>query len=551
MLLDVFLPIGLLIVVAKLLEGALGRFGLSSIIAFTLTGVLLGPATGIVEPNHDLNLFLEIGIFVLFFLVGLDEIDVPGFVATMRGRYFAAAIISVLISLVAALVVTSDIFGVDLGLELAFGEALALAGILSLSSLGLAAKVLSDAGTLKQPIGLKIFTIVIIAEIASLLVVGFTIGEHGHDLNATTMLALLGKITAFVVVAWLLSAKVLPVVIVSLQRIFNVPELSFGLLLGGLFLVVVGAENMGLHGTIGALLFGAALSGLSQGVRDDIMPGMRSASEGFFVPLFFASAGLHFDLSFLDLSTVTALALVVVPLAGKFAGAFIGTYVTRIDAPFALATGLMSKGVAEIAFLLVLLELDVIPKEIFSLLVLTMFGYILFMPAILNFAVKRAELSDHPSLPDTVTPSFARYALEGVKVRTVLDATREYPGSHTSVAEFVDAWTMPNQHDYLVVDEGRVSGIVSTSGLHSVRRGSDATSTLGKVMRASTLNTGPDEPIHDALERMTNASQTVIPVTDPESGRFLGSVTSADVIHLVVLMNEIEAELQQMETEEP
>jgi Kef-type K+ transport system membrane component KefB len=551
MLLDVFLPIGLLIVVAKLLEGALSRFGLSSIIAFTLTGVLLGPATGIVEPHHDLNLFLEIGIFVLFFIVGLDEIDVPGLVATMRGRYFAAAIISVLISLVAALAVTSDIFGVDLGLGLAFDEALALAGILSLSSLGLAAKVLSDAGTLKQPIGLKIFTIVIIAEIASLLVVGFTIGEHGHSLNLIAVLALLGKIIAFVVVAWLLSAKVLPVVIVSLQRVFNVPELSFGLLLGGLFLVVVGAENMGLHGTIGALLFGAALSGLSQGVRDDIMPGMRSASEGFFVPLFFASAGLHFDLSFLNLSTAAALALVLVPLAGKFAGAFIGTYVTRIDAPFALATGLMSKGVAEIAFLLVLYELDVIPKEVFSLLMLTMFGYILFMPAVLNFAVKRAVLSDHPSLPDTVTPSFARYALEGVKVGTVLDATREYPRSQTSVAEFIDAWTMPNQHDYLVVDDGEVSGIVSTNGLHSVRRGSHAASTLGKVMRASTLDAGPDELIHDALERMTNASQTVIPVTDPESGRFLGSVTSADVIHLVVLMNEIQAELEQMETEDP
>ena len=551
MLLDVFLPIGLLIVVAKLLEGALSRFGLNSIIAFTLTGVMLGPATGIVEPHHDLNLFLEIGIFVLFFIVGLDEIDVPGFVATMRGRYFAAAIISVLISLVAALVVTSDVFGVDLGLDLAFEEALALAGILSLSSLGLAAKVLSDSGTLKQPIGLKIFTIVIIAEIASLLVVGFTIGEHGHDLNAVTMLALLGKIIAFVVVAWLLSAKVLPVAIVFLQRIFNVPELSFGLLLGGLFLVVVGAENMELHGTIGALLFGAALSGLSQGVRDDIMPGMRSASEGFFVPLFFASAGLHFDFSFMDLAPVTAAALVLVPLLGKFAGAFIGTYVTRLDAPFALATGLMSKGVAEIAFLLVLHESGVIPKEIFSLLVLTMFGYILFMPAVLNFAVKRAVLSDHPSLPDTVTPSFARYALEGVKVRTVLDATREYPGSDTSVAEFIDAWTVPNQHDYLVVDGGKVSGIVSTSGLHSVRRGSNATSTLGRVMRAGTLTAQPDEPIHDALERMTNAPQTVIPVTDPESGRFLGSVTSADVIHLVVLMDEIRTELKQMEDGDP
>ena len=145
MLIDVLLPIGLLIVVAKLVEGALSRFGLNSIIAFTLTGVILGPATGIVEPTHDLLLFLEIGVFVLFFIVGLDEVDVPGFVATIRGRYFAAAMISVAISIVAALAVTSDLFGIDVGLGLDFKEALALAGILSLSSLGLAVKVLADA----------------------------------------------------------------------------------------------------------------------------------------------------------------------------------------------------------------------------------------------------------------------------------------------------------------------------------------------------------------------------------------------------------------------
>ena len=550
MLLDVLLPIGLLIVVAKLMEGVLNRFGLSAIIAYTLAGIVLGPATGIVEPTRDLELFLELGIFVLFFIIGLDEIDVPGFVATMRGRYFAAAVISVVISLVVALTVTSDLFGIDLGLGLGFEEALALAGILSLSSLGLAAKVLSDSGTLKQPIGLKIFTIVVIAETASLLVVGFTIGEHGHSLNTVSVLVLIGKIIAFVVLAWLLSAKVLPVVIVALQQVLNVPQLSFGLLIGGLFLVVVGAEKMGLHGTIGALLFGAALSGLSQGVRDDIMPGMRSASEGLFVPLFFASAGLHFDLSFTSLPATTATALVLVPLAGKFAGAFIGTYVTRIDAPFALAAGLMSKGVAEIAFLLVLLESGAIARDVFSLLVLIMFGYIVFMPAVINFAVRRTVLPEHPALPDSVTPSFARYALEEVQVRSVFDRTREYAGSDTSVAEFMESWTLPYQHDYLVVDGGEVAGIVSTTGLRSLRRRSRRAAALGDMLRANTLATFPDEPIHDALEKMTNAPQSVIAVLDRESGRFLGSLTSHDVIDLVVLMNEIQVELKQMGSEE-
>lgn len=549
MLLEVLLPIGLLIVVAKLLEGVLGRFGLNSIIAYTLTGILLGPATGLVTATHDLLLFLEIGVFVLFFIVGLDEVDVPGFVATIRGRYFVAAMISVVISIVTALTVTSDLFGIDLGLGLHFKEALALAGILSLSSLGLAVKVLADAGTLKQPIGLKIFTIVIIAEIASLLVVGFTIHDHG-DLDALAVLVLLGKIIGFVVVAWLLSAKVLPVVILLLQRVLNVPELSFGLLLGGLFLMVVGAEEMGLHGTIGALLFGAALSGMSQSVRNDIMPGFRSASEGLFVPLFFASAGLHFDLSFTNLPASTILALVLVPLVGKFAGAFIGTYAIRIDAPLALATGLMSKGVAEIALLLILLDDEVIGKDVFSLLVLIMFGYIVFMPSILNFAVRRAALAEVSTLPASVPPSFALYALDGVEVRTVMDPSREYPGPGTTVAEFMESWTAPTQTDYLVVDDGKVAGVVSSGGLRSVRRRSRGRATLGEVMRASALTTAPHESIHDALERMSKASQDVIPVMEADSGRFVGSVRSHDVLDLVRLMREIDTELKSQSSEE-
>ena len=264
MLLEVLLPIGLLVVVAKLFEGILSRFGLSAIIAYALTGIMLGPLVGAVEPTAELHLFLDIGIFVLFFIIGLDEIDVPGFVATIRGRYFVAALISVGLSMAAAMVVTSDLLAVDFVLSLEFEDALALSGILSLSSLGLVAKVLADGGYLKDPIGLKMFAVVIIAEVLALLVVGFTIGEHDYPLDAGGVLLLLAQIVGFVVGAWILSTRVLPAAITLLQRLLNVPELSFGLLIGCLFLVVVAAEEFGLHGTIGALLFGAALSRLPQ-----------------------------------------------------------------------------------------------------------------------------------------------------------------------------------------------------------------------------------------------------------------------------------------------
>ena len=134
---EALLSIGLLIVATKLAEGVFKRFRMNSIVAYTLTGILLGPVTGIVEPTGQMQILLGIGIFLLFFLIGLDELDISSFMTAFRGRYFVAAVISVLIPLLAVMVVTSDLV-YDFGLGLDFHESVSLAGILSLTSLGLA-----------------------------------------------------------------------------------------------------------------------------------------------------------------------------------------------------------------------------------------------------------------------------------------------------------------------------------------------------------------------------------------------------------------------------
>ena len=132
--------------------------------------------------------------------------------------------------------------------------------MLSLSSLGLVARVLIDEGRLREPVGVQIFTAAIIAELIALFVVGFTISEHfdpvgrGHSLDWISVLTLVGQILGFAVATWFVSTKLLPRVIVLLHRLLRVPQLSFGLLLGGLFLVVALAEQVGLHGSLGALL---------------------------------------------------------------------------------------------------------------------------------------------------------------------------------------------------------------------------------------------------------------------------------------------------------
>ena len=488
---EALFSIGLLIVFAKLLEGIFKRFGLSSIIAYAAAGILLGPVGGLVRTGTEVEVVLGIGIFIFFFLIGLEELDIRGFLAAIRGRLFLASVLSVAMSLLVSLSVTTDIL-FDLGLGLDLTQALGLAGVLSLSSLGVVAKVLIDEGRLRDPVGVQIFTAVIIAELIALFVVGFAISEQffaggqGHALDWLSVTTIIGQILGFTIVTWFVSTKILPKLIVALHHFMQVPQLSFGLLLGGLFLVVVAAERVGLHGSLGALLFGAALSMLPYQVRRDIMPGMRGTAGGFFVPLFFASAGLHFSLDFLELQPQTIAALVLVPLAGKFAASFISAYITRLNAPLATATGLMAKGVAEIALLLLLLHTGAIGKDVFSLLVLVMFFYILLTPMGISFAIRRLKRSESVTQEHQVPPSLEHFALVDIKVDHILDRSRSHPEQSLTVRAFAENWLLPEQHDYVVVDHGKLAGIVSLSMLRYLPRSEWEHTPLARVLRRTT-----------------------------------------------------------------
>ena len=185
-----------------------------------------------------------------------------------------------------------------------------------------------------------------------------------------------------------------------------------------------------------------------------------------------------------------------------------------------------------------------IGRDVFSLLVLIMFGYILLAPIAINFAVKRAKATYQPRRPINVPATFARHALEGITVNHVLDRTRSYPPSTLSIREFADSWVVPTQHDYVVVDDGSVTGIVSLTRLRFVPKGSWGSSPLRNVLRLQTPHAFPEEPIDDVLKRMTDYSLTVIPVVERETEEFLGTVISRDIMDLVILMDQIAEELE-------
>ena len=533
---DALFDVGALIAAAKLLERIFKRFGLNSIFAYAVAGVILGPVTGLVETGREIDLILGIGIFMFFFLIGLQELDISGFVSAIRGRLFLAAVLSVTLSMLVSLTVTTDVF-FDLQLDLNFTQALGLAGVLSLSSLGVVAKALVDEGRLREPVGVQIFTAVIIAELIALFVVGFAIserfstGEHATSPTVMSVLLLIAEILGFAIITWFVANKLVPRL---LHRLLRVPQFAFGMLLGGLFLAVVAAEKVGLHGSLGALLFGAALSLLPYQMRRDIMPGMRGVAGGFFVPLFFASAGLYFSLDFLKLPLETILTLAFVPLAGKVAASFISTYITRIDAPFATAVGLMAKGVAEIALLLVMLQTGAIDNDIFSLLVLVMLAYIMLTPIGIGYALRRMTRSGETISRDRLPHSLERFVLDEIRVRDILDHFRPHPEASQTVKTFADDWLLQDQHDYVVVDHDQLAGIVSGSMLRYLPSSEWSHTQLSRVMRQNTPLAYSDELLEDAFQRMTENALTVLPVTDSKTGKFMGSISSHEILELLV-----------------
>ena len=536
------LSIASLIIVAKIAEGVAIRLRQSALAAYVLAGILLGPVLGIVQVTGELQLFFGIGVVLLFFLIGVDEIDISGFAATIRGRFFIASAFAFLIPLALNLLVLRSFLGFETP------SALALSGLLSLSSLGVVAKVLSDMGHLREPVGLEIFTTVIIVELVGLLLVGFTLRgpQTGAGFDLLEVGLLLGEIVAFIVVAWFLASRLFRPMLVWLRRWLGAPQLTFAVLVGGLLLVVVGAEYIGLHGSLGALLFGTALSGLPRRLRSEVMPGMRSIANGLFIPLFFASAGLLLDLSFTNLPISVIAGLVGVAVLSKLAGSVIGPLIGRLDRPYAIAAGLMAKGVVEIALLLVLLETGLISQDVFSLVTILMLAFLFLTPPIIGFAVNHARSVASPVMPRSIPPSFVRYAFEAPTVQDAIVPEHRFAPAELSVRDFMEQWAVPEQRDYVVVQKnGQIGvpvGIFSVPRLRFVPKSRWDRIQVGQLARKHFPRAYLDDPLDDALEKMADHMISVIPVYNRATDEFVSSVSNDDI--LATMLNTGESQEQ-------
>ena len=128
-----------------------------------------------------------------------------------------------------------------------------------------------------------------------------------------------------------------------------------------------------------------------------------------------------------------------------------------------------------------------------------------------------------------------RFALEDVRVQDILDRSRTYPEKSLSVKAFAETWLFPEQHDYVVVEKGQLAGIVSLGMLRYLPRSVWEGTSLSSVLRSNTPMAYGDELVEDALQRMTENSVTVLPVADRVTGELIGSISSHEVLEMLVV----------------
>lgn len=527
--------LGLLIVGGKIFEEIFVKLSLPGLLGNVIAGLILGPSfLDIVKPSNEIELFTSIGIFFLFFLVGIEEIDLAGFISSLRKRVFYTATISYLVPFTLFFY-----FSQSIGLNEISG--LALSGVIGLSSLGVVAKTLSDMGRLREPVGLEIFSITAILEFVGLIVISLILQLSAEPLYSAPIQLLfsLSRIGVFFLIASFFSFKVLPIMLRFIKRHAEVKGAFFGVLIGIVLLFVYVGEINGVHGALTSLLIGLSLSRIPKSEYYQSVNGIRSIANGIFVPIFFAGVGLQINFGFLDLDLPLVIGFILIVVLSKFLGSFFGALIGKMRHPLQISSGVMAKGSIDLALMLTLLNLEIIDQKIFSLATFSILILLVISPLSMRQLLKKGGEKDESVGEDLIT-TYARLALEGVIVKDVMSNRTLTISEQITVNEFLNQHLEKGRRFYNVVDQDKKHiGHVSVNYLKKIPRKNWEKKKIGLVMRKRKVRLFPNDDMFFAVEKMTSTSVSPIPVVDPsDTSKILGTLSRTDIMRFLVKPND-------------
>jgi Kef-type K+ transport system membrane component KefB len=276
---------------APLALGLFPKLRLPAIVLEIVLGIAIGPQVlGWVSIDTPIQVLSLLGLAFLLLLAGL-EVEYDRF----RGRVLRLTAVGYALSFGLALLI---------GLGLSAGglvkSPLLVAIVLSATSLGIVIPVLKDAGQVRTQFGQLVVAGASIAEIATIVLLSLFFSEETSSVGVR--LVLLGLFGLFVLAVGVavLSAEHstrLSATLLRLQDTTAEIRIRAAFLVLAVFVVL--AEQLELEAILGAFFAGAIIKLVD---RDQAMthPQFRAKLEavgyGVFVPFFFVSTGVRFDL---------------------------------------------------------------------------------------------------------------------------------------------------------------------------------------------------------------------------------------------------------------
>jgi Kef-type K+ transport system membrane component KefB len=321
---------------APLLLGFFPSVKLPSVVLEIIAGIVIGPSVlGIVHVDEAVSVVALLGLAFLLFLAGLEiEFD------KLRGHVLRLTLMGFAISFAIAVVVA-------LGLKASglIETPLLIAIILCATSLGVLIPVLKDAGEISSTFGQLIVAAGTIADFGAVILLSiFFSGEGGVG----STLLLIGSLVLLAIVVFI-AVKSAERSSLLRQDLVRLQDTTAQIRVRGAVVLLVGfaaiADSLGLESILGAFMAGAILSLLD---KDEAMthPEFRRKLEaigfGLFIPVFFVTSGVKYDLNALTSSASNVL-MVPIFLAALMAARGLPALLYRrvLDARQTLIAGLM------------------------------------------------------------------------------------------------------------------------------------------------------------------------------------------------------------------
>ena len=313
------------------------------IIGYLFAGMLIGPlsplwtsflpesgnvepsgAVGILSDIAALNVFAEIGVILLLFVIGIEfpfaKIRSIGKVAILVGS----------LGLFLTLIV---VFYASTLLGLGFMDALFISAALSISSTAIIVKVLEETGKIKKESSILVLGILIVEDvIAVILIASLESIALAGTVSIEGAIAVVVVATILIVGTFTVGIRTIPKLIDKVASAEN-REILLLSVLGVCFGYALLANIVGLSVAIGAFLAGVLVA---ESKSAEVSKILSSPIKDMFVAIFFVSVGALMDVSQLENYIFIAIALIAIALGMKLGGNLLGNIMLRQPKPKAL-----------------------------------------------------------------------------------------------------------------------------------------------------------------------------------------------------------------------